>query len=114
MNEDESKQWAEETVGKIKELVKKGNISRILVKHEDNTILDIPLNVGIIGTILGLTAAPWALLTSAIATIGFDCKVELVKTDGEIVEILSRDLGKKAADYGAAVVNEVMDSIHKD
>ena len=35
-------------------------------------------------------------------------------TDGEIVEILSRDLGKKAADYGAAVVNEVMNSIHKD
>ena len=114
MNEDESKQRAEETVERIKELVKKGNISRILVKHEDNTILDIPLNVGIIGTILGLTAAPWALLSSAIATIGFDCKVELVKTDGGIVEILSRDVGKKAFDYGAAVVNEFRDSIHKD
>lgn len=113
MNED-NKKWAEETVEKIKELVRKGNVSRILVKREENTILNIPLNAGIAGTVLGLTAAPWALIASAIATLGFDCKVEILKTDGETVDVLSREIGKKAVDYGAAVVNEVKDSFHKD
>ena len=113
MNED-NKKWAEETVEKIKELVRKGNVSRILVKREENTILNIPLNAGIAGTVLGLTAAPWALIASAIATLGFDCKVEILKTDGETVEVLSREIGKKVVDHGAAVVNEVKDSLHKD
>ena len=113
MNED-NKKWAEDTVEKVKELVRMGNVSRILVKREENTILNIPLNAGIAGTVLGLTAAPWALIASAVATLGFDCKVEVLKTDGETVEILSRELGKKAVDYGAAVVNEVKDSFHKD
>ena len=113
MNED-NKKWAEEMVEKIKELVRKGNISRILVKRGENTILNIPLNAGIAGTVLGLTAAPWALIASAIATLGFDCKVELLKTDGETVEILSREVGKKAVDQGTAVINEVKDSLHKD
>ena len=113
MNED-NKKWAEETVEKIKELVRKGNVSRILVKREENTILNIPLNAGIAGTVLGLTAAPWALIASAIATLGFDCKVEILKTDGETVDVLSREIGKKAVDYGAAVVNEVKDSFRKD
>ena len=113
MNED-NKKWAEETVERIKELVRKGNVSRILVKREENTILNIPLNSGIAGTVLGLTVAPWALIASAIATLGFDCKVEILKTDGETVDVLSREIGKKAVDYGAAVVNEVKDSFRKD
>ena len=67
--DNESKQRADEIVDQIKELVKKGNIARIYVKRGEDTVLNIPLNVGIVGTILGLTAAPWALIASAIATL---------------------------------------------
>lgn len=111
MNKDRQ---VEETMEKLKELVRKGNVSRILVIRGENTILNIPLNAGIAGTVLGLTAAPWALIASAIATLGFDCKVEVLKTDGETVEVLSREVGKKAVDYGTAVVNGVRDTFHKD
>ena len=111
--DNESKQRADEIIAQIKELVKKGNIARILVKRGEDTVLNIPLNVGIVGTILGLTAAPWALIASAIATLGFDCRIELEKTDGEILEIFSRDVGQKAVDFGAAVVDELKDSFNK-
>ena len=111
MNKDRQ---VEETMEKIKELVRKGNVSRILVKHGENTILNIPLNAGIAGTVLGLKAAPWALIASAIATLGFDCKVEILKTDGETVDVLNREIGKKAADYGTAVVNGMKDTFHKN
>ena len=76
-------------VDQIKELVKKGNVSKIIVKHGEDTILNIPLNAGIAGTILGLAAAPWAIITTTIATIGFKCRVELLKDNGEIMEVIN-------------------------
>ena len=112
--DNENKQRADEIVEQIKALVKRGNIARIMVKRGDDTVLNIPLNVGIVGTILGLTAAPWALIASAIATLGFDCRIELEKTDGGIVELFSREVGQKAVDLGSAVVDEVKDRFRKD
>jgi len=109
---DHDKQRAEEIVEQVKEYVRKGNIARILVKRDAETVLNIPLNVGILGTVLGLTAAPWTLLATAIATLGFDCRIELEKTDGEIVEIFSREVGQRAVDLGAAFVDELKDK-HK-
>ena len=111
--DNETKQRIDEVIEQIKELVRKGNIARILVKRGGDTVLNIPLNVGIVGTVLGLTAAPWALLASALATLGFDCRIELEKTDGEIVEIFSREVGRKAVDLGSAVADEIKDSFGK-
>ena len=111
MDENEKKQKASEIVEEIKGLVRKGNVARIMLKHNGNTLLNIPLNVGIAGTIFGITAAPWALLASAIATVGFDCKIELEKTNGEIVEIISRDVGERAVNTGTAVISEFVDDV---
>jgi len=111
--DNETKQRVDEIVEQIRELVRKGNIARIYVMRGEDTVLNIPLNVGIVGTILGLTAAPWALIASAIATLGFDCRIILEKTDGTTVELLSREVGKKAVDFGDAVVEEVKDRFSK-
>ena len=111
---NETKQRADEIVEQIKALVRKGNVARIMVRRGEDLILNIPLNVGIVGTVLGLTAAPWALIASAVATLGFDCRIELEKTDGEILELFSRQVGKKAVDFGAAFVEEVKENFSKD
>ena len=114
-----------ELVEKIKELVKKGNVTKIVIKKGDNILVNIPLNVGIVGGIIGVAAAPWAVIAAAVATAGFACKVELVKKDGEIMEVnakaaedlgrtmegKARDLGGKAMDFGAAVVDGIKDAI---
>lgn len=89
MSESKSAFDVDEIVNQIKELVKKGNVSRIIIKHENETILNIPLNAGIAGTILGLAAAPWAIITTTIATIGFKCRIQLVKDTGEVVDVIS-------------------------
>ena len=112
--DNESKQRADEIVARIKEPVKQGHIARILVKRGEDTVLNIPRNGGIVGTVLGLTAAPWALIATAVATLGFDCRIELVKTDGGTIELFSREVGQKAVDLGSAVVDEVKERIHKD
>ena len=89
MKDNKIKEDVDKTVEKIKELVKKGNVSKIIIKHKNNIILNVPLNAGIAGTILGLAAAPWALIATTIATIGFKCQIEIVKDNGEIIEVIN-------------------------
>lgn len=110
MTEEERKQAAESTVEKIKELVKKGNIARIMIKKSGDTIINLPLNVGVVGTVIGLAAAPWAMLTAAIVTIGTDCQVELHTTEGEILDISGKAIGRKAADLGGAICEGIKDA----
>ena len=87
-------------VEKVKELVKKGSVTKIVIKKNDNILVNIPLNVGIVGSIIGVAAAPWAIIAAAVATAGFACRVEIVKDDGEILEVTGRAVEEKAKDFG--------------
>lgn len=97
---------AEEIVARIKELVKEGNIARIIVMRGDEKVINIPLNAGLVGTAIGIAAGPWALLTAAIATLGLNCRIVLVKKDGTEMELLSREVGKKAAGIGSSILDK--------
>ncbi len=79
----ETKDFAENLVENLKELVKKGDVTRIKIKHENNVVLNIPMNVGIVGTILGAAVAPWALILLTITTLGFNCAVIVEDKEGK-------------------------------
>ena len=103
-------------VEKVKELVRKGNVTKIVIKKNDSILVNIPLNVGILGGIFGVAAAPWAIIAAAVATAGFACRVEIVKEDGEILEVTGRaaedtakDFGEKAKDFGRDVSEKAKD-----
>lgn len=56
----------DEILAKIKELIQEGNIRRILIKNEDGkTLIDIPLTVGVVGTLI----APQLAAIGAIASL---------------------------------------------
>ena len=44
-------------VEKVKELVQRGNVSRIVVRKGERVLLDIPVNVGIVGGVRQVAAA---------------------------------------------------------
>ncbi len=71
-----------DTVEKIKAKVKEGNVDKIQISKDGEIVLSLPVNIGIIGGIVGLAAAPWAFIAATIATLGFGCKIEIVKKDG--------------------------------
>ncbi len=87
VNESEVEQKANEIIDKIKELVKLGNVTSIRVRKDDKVIVNIPMTLGVIGTVLGAVAAPWTLLVSTFATIGFNCTVEVEDKDGKVTVI---------------------------
>ena len=74
-------------VEKLKRKVEEGNVSRIQIRKGDEIVLSVPVNVGIVGGIIGLAAAPWALIAGSVAAFGLGCKLEVVKKDGTTDEI---------------------------
>ncbi len=76
----------EALIDKMKEIFKKGNISRILVTRNGDTILNIPLNVGVIGTVV----APWGIIAGTVAAFGFKCTIEFIKDDGFVIDLTEK------------------------
>ena len=63
---------SDELIKKVKELIRKGNVTRIVVKNEQGeTLLEMPVTVGLIGTLL----APWVAALGVIAALVTRCKI---------------------------------------
>ena len=84
---DPDKDPVDEIIEKLKKLVKSGNVDRIVVRRGDDVLLNIPVNVGLVGSVIGLAAAPWAVIAAAVAAFGVSCKVEIIKKDGTKEEV---------------------------
>jgi len=80
----------EAMMAKIKDIVAKGNVSKIIITKDDKTVLNIPLTAGLVGAVL----APWGIIAGALAAFGTKCKIEFLKDDGTTV-----DLSGKAGDF---------------
>ena len=98
-------------IEKIKDLVRKGNVTRIIVKRNNQQILNIPVNVGAVGAVVGLAYAKWILLAGVLATIGFGCTVEVLKSDGDVVNVLDEERNQKVRDFASETVDRVKDNI---
>lgn len=70
-------------VEKIKALIKMGNVSKIVIKRGGEVILNVPVNLGIIGAVL----IPWTMIISTIVALGAKCSIELVKVNGDVINI---------------------------
>lgn len=76
-------QKGEALFASIKELVKKGNVAKIQVKKDGELVLNVPVNAGLVGVVI----APIASVVGVVAAFGFKCVIEVVKTDGTIIDV---------------------------
>ena len=84
MDKFELEELAKDVAEKVKALVQEGNVTRIRIRKDDTVILNLPMTAGVVGTVIGAAAAPWALILAAVSTVGFNCTVELEKKHGTI------------------------------
>ena len=85
--QNDPKVVVEEIIDKIRAAIKAGNVDRILIRRNDEILVNIPVNLGLVGSAIALTAAPGALIAAAIAAYGFSCKIEIVRKDGSNEEL---------------------------
>lgn len=95
----------------IKELVKEGNVARIVVKKGKKEVLSFPLTVGVAGAAIGLLWAKLPLLAAVLVTLGSGCVVEVVKADGKVVNLVDEKSGEKVRDFATKTVEKVKENI---
>ena len=68
----------DELLAKAKELIREGNIRRLIIKNEEGTTLvEIPLTFGVIGAAL----LPVFAAIGAIAALATDCSIVVERRD---------------------------------
>ncbi len=92
----EFKVKSQELLKKVEELIREGNVRRIIIKDADGKVfIEIPLSVGVIGMI----AAPIVAAVGALAGVVANFTVEVIKTEeadiAEFTEVVNDKSNKK-------------------
>ena len=74
---------------KMKEIVDKGNVTKIIIRKGDRTIVNFPLTAGVIGAAL----VPWGAILGIAAAVGTQCDIEFIDEDGEVIDINGKVVG---------------------
>ncbi len=72
-----------EIIEKLKEALKKGNVTKVILEKDGEVLLNLPVTVGAIGVIL----APIAAIIGVSAAMITKYKIKIVKDDGEVVDV---------------------------
>lgn len=110
-----------EVVEKLKAIIKKGNVSRIVLKKDGEVLLNVPVTAGAIGVMF----YPMVSLLGVSAALITKATIEIVKDSGEVVdvsemaeetisEIRSMVKGKKDADTDTDKAENAGDDVATD
>lgn len=106
------KNMIDTVVEKLRELVAKGNVSRIIIRAKDGSeIVNIPVNAGVVGGVVMLAAAKWLLIIGALTTVAIGCTVEVVKTNNEIINVVKPGDGDKLKDTAVKLAGNIKDKV---
>lgn len=73
-----------ELVETIKEIIKKGNVSRIKIKKDNRLLVDIPVTAGIAAGAIGGILSPYLIIIGTIAAVASKVILEIERPDGQI------------------------------
>ncbi len=80
-----------QVVGKIKELIRQGNIRRVRLIHNGRPLIDIPLTVGVPVAAAAVLAAPVLAAVGAIAALVTECTLEVEREEDTTAETEKKD-----------------------
>lgn len=76
IKKEEFKVSGEDVVKKIKEIIREGNVRRIIIKNEKGkTLIEVPLTIGVVGAVL---LPIWAAI-GAVAALVAKCTIVVEK-----------------------------------
>lgn len=58
---------------KLRDLLKEGNVRRVVVEHDGRTVAEFPLSIGVVGVVL----APVFAAVAAVVALVKDCTIKI-------------------------------------
>ena len=80
----------------LKDLINKGNVSRIKISKDEKVLVDVPVNAGIAAGIIGIIIPP-ILAFVVVAAVVTQVTIEITKSDGT-VEVVNKYITKTVND----------------
>lgn len=75
---EEFKVKGDDLLKKVKEIIKEGNVRRIIIKDKDDKVLvEFPVTIGVIGAVI----APVLAAVGTIAALVTECSIIVVKEE---------------------------------
>ena len=69
----------QELLNKVEELIREGNVRRIVIKQQGRSIAEFPLMVGVVGVVV----APVLAAIGAVIALVKDCTIEVERVEPE-------------------------------
>ena len=98
----------------LKELINKGNVTRIKIKKDEKELVDVPVNAGVAATVIAVILPP-VLAVCVIAAVATQVTIEITKADGS-VEVVNKYVSNAASEVKdkATILAENIKSKFKD
>jgi hypothetical protein len=98
----------------LKELINKGNVTRIKIKKDEKELVDVPVNAGVAATVIAVILPP-VLAVCVIAAVATQITIEITKADGTC-EVVNKYVSKAANEVKdkATILAENIKSKFKD
>jgi hypothetical protein len=97
-------QTKEELLNMIKEIVRKGNVTRIKIKKDDKVIVDVPVNAGVAVTGIIAILTPYLLAIGVVTAVVTKVTIEITKDDGT-VEVVNKIIRNTVEDVKEKIID---------
>jgi len=96
---------------KMKEIVEKGNVTKIVIKKGDKKVVTFPVTAGVVGAVL----VPWGVVLGVVAALGAQCDIEFNDVDGNVIDIDGKvvSAANKAKDAALGAIDKAQDVFNK-
>jgi hypothetical protein len=69
----------ENAVNGLRDLIREGNVRRVVVQHQGRTVAEFPLTAGVVGAVL----APVLAAVAALVALLKDCTIQVERSDDQ-------------------------------
>ncbi len=106
---DNVSEMGNDIIESLRDLIKKGNVTRIILERDEKVILDIPVAAGALGAIFFTPATAAGIIAALVA----GCELKIIKDDGEIIDIkdMAEDTLSNVKDVAEDAISQVKDSV---
>ena len=108
-NMEEMYTTKEEFITAIKEIVRKGNVSRIKIKKDQTVVVDIPVNAGIAAGVVAGWFMPALIAIGLLTAVLTKVTIEITKADGT-VEVVNTII-KNTVDDVKGKMNDISEDV---